>query len=182
MRWRLAVPAWARVEPDGLVADAPVLPPRLQARWAPLPSRETPLLVASPERLTLRLSVTPPPGYQAVARPSQELHGAFGSYSRAERIEGGALVRDDRFDLLRGRVAPEAYAGFSAFAAAVDAAQGASMRFRGTPTSVAGPPGAGVGAPPTPPPPANGSPAGPPQPARPPGVPLLQDARPRRSP
>lgn len=182
VRWRIAVPSWARVEPDGLVIDSPVLPPRLQARYAPLPARETPLLVASPERLSMRLEVTPPPGYRAVARPSQALQGSHGSYARSERVEGGALVREDRFELVRGRVAPAAYADFASFAAAVDEAQGAPMLFRGAPASVAGAPDAGAGGTRSPPPPTIGSPVEPPQPAPAPGVPLLQDARPRRSP
>ena len=47
----------------------------------------------------------------------------FGSYARTERVDGRTLVRDERLDLPRTRVAPERYAEFAAFAGAVDGVQ-----------------------------------------------------------
>jgi hypothetical protein len=86
----------------------------------------------------MRLEVIPPPGFQPAPRPAARLEGPFGSYRRAERAEGGELVREDQVFLSRGRIAPDAFPGFAAFAASVDEAQGAPMAFQGAPAKVAG--------------------------------------------
>jgi hypothetical protein len=52
------------------------------------------------------------------------LEAPQGTYSRAERVEGGKLVREDRLELRRSRVSPADYPAFARFAAAVDEAQG----------------------------------------------------------
>jgi len=44
-----------------------------------------------------------------------------------ERVEGGALVREDRLEVRRGRVAPAGYAEVVRFAGEVDEAQAARM-------------------------------------------------------
>jgi hypothetical protein len=143
VRWRLAVPAWARAEDGRLVVDAPVQPARLTARYAQRASRETPLLLPSSERTAMRLEVVPPPGYQAAPRPAAGLEGRFGSYRRQERAEAGRLVREDGYALERGRISPEEFAAFAAFAGSVDEAQGAPMVFLGASPGVVSDPRAG---------------------------------------
>lgn len=143
VRWRLRVPEWARAEEGRLVVEGPVQPPRLTARYARLPARETPLLVGSGETMEMRLEVTPPPGYRPAPREAVSIEGRFGAYRRAERVEGGRLVREDRYHLERGRIAPGDYPPFASFAASVDEAQAAPMAFPGASPGVAGYPGAG---------------------------------------
>jgi predicted Zn-dependent protease len=140
VRWRLRVPEWARAEEGRLVIEAPVQPPRLTARYARLPTRETPLLVASPESVAMRVEVKPPPGYRPAPHPAASIEGPFGSYRRVERVEGGKLLREDHYRLERGRIAPGDYPRFASFAASVDEAQAAPMAFPGASPGVAGNP------------------------------------------
>ncbi|MBL0275367.1 MAG: hypothetical protein IPQ24_04555 [Anaeromyxobacter sp.] len=123
LRWRGAVATLARQGPGGLEFDAPILQLRLGARHVQLATRTTPLLLATTERATLRLTVVPPPGVRPVAGLPQRLETPFGSYARTERVEAGALVREERLLLPRGRIAPADYPAFAAFCAAVDALQ-----------------------------------------------------------
>jgi tetratricopeptide repeat protein len=135
IRWRGTVASLAREAGGALVVEAPLMQARLGARHVQLAARRTPLLVESAERAELRLVVRPPPGVEArpgladqpgpVAWPGapERLETPFGTFSRRERAEGGALVREERLELHRGRVAPEDYPAFGAFCGAVDAIQ-----------------------------------------------------------
>jgi hypothetical protein len=128
IRWRGRVPALARAAGDGLLVDAPLLPFRLSAEYVQLASRRTPLLLPAPERSTQRIRVVPPPGLSIAAASPVAIDGQYGRYARSERLEGVALVREERLEMSRGRVAPAEYAPFAAFAASVDAAQERSLR------------------------------------------------------
>jgi hypothetical protein len=123
IRWRGSAPKLARQAGDRLVLDAEILPIQLGAEYVRVAGRTTPLLVASPMRLLQRLELSAPAGLAAVTVPSRSLETPFGSFVRKETSEGGVLVREDRLDLERGRITPDRYAGFAAFAAAVDEAQ-----------------------------------------------------------
>jgi hypothetical protein len=61
-----------------------------------------------------------------------------GGYVRAERAEGSALVREDRFVLRRGRIDPQRYPEFAELARAIDSAQEAPMLFERSPQATAG--------------------------------------------
>jgi hypothetical protein len=74
-----------------------------------------------------------------------ERSGPYGSYRREEKVEGGKLVRTDRYRLERGRVAPADFPAFLAFAMAVDEAHAAPMVFAGTSPGVAADPRIGAG-------------------------------------
>ncbi len=121
----------ARPDGAGLLIDASPLPARLGSRYVRLASRATPLLLASPERSTLRLELVPPPGLQAVAEPPARLESGFGSYLRTDTPAGpgGGLLREERLELARGRIRPERYRDFAAFAASVDGLQEGPIRF-----------------------------------------------------
>ena len=123
IRYRARVADLAR--PSGgrlLMTDVPY-PSRLGARFAPTASRESPLLIGVGDRSSLRVEVTPPPGASPGAGPLVKVDAPQGSYVREERVEGGRLIREDRFELRRSRVSVEAYPDFARFAAAVDEAQ-----------------------------------------------------------
>ncbi|MFL5301989.1 MAG: hypothetical protein ACJ79R_16760, partial [Anaeromyxobacteraceae bacterium] len=129
LRWRARVDGWARLEEGRAVAEAPLFPARLGARFVQRAAREFPLLVAATERASLEATVALPAGWRASPRPPVEVAGAHGSYRRAERAEGGRLVRSDAYELPRARIAPAEYPGFARHAAAVDAAQQAPLVF-----------------------------------------------------
>jgi cellulose synthase operon protein C len=103
------------------VLDGPILANRLGARFVQLAARTTPLLLALPERTVQRVEIVAPEGLVPSAAPPRGVEGAFGSFSRTERLEGQTLVREDRLELSRARIAPEQYPEFAGFAAAVDA-------------------------------------------------------------
>jgi hypothetical protein len=133
IRYRARVPGLAGGAAGRRVIDTVPYPARLAARFAPLAARETPLLVAGDERARLRIIVVPPPGAVPGPAPLREVVGAQGRFRREEWLEGGALVREDRLDLRRGRVAPAEYPAFARFAADVDEAQSAPMDVGGLP-------------------------------------------------
>jgi hypothetical protein len=130
LRWSARVSEWVRLEPGRAVADTPLFPARLGARFLQRASRETQVFVASDERSALDVTVLLPRDWVAVPGAGAELDGAYGSYVRQERLEAGTLRRVDRQDLRRGRIAPSEYAAFAAFARAVDGAQDQPMTFR----------------------------------------------------
>jgi hypothetical protein len=113
------------VHPEGgrLVMDAVPYAPRLGARFAPLATRETPLLVANPERFSLRVEVTPPPGAVPVPGERVSIASPQGNYRREEKVVEGKLVRQDQLELRRSRVPVDAYPDFARFATGVDEAQ-----------------------------------------------------------
>jgi hypothetical protein len=123
VRWKGRVPRLARSAGGGLVLDEPVLPALLGARFVQVAGRSTPLLLQIPERLAQRVEIVAPEGIVPVASPARAAQGPFGAFSRTERVDGRTLVREERLELARGRIAPERYPDFAAFAAEVDAAQ-----------------------------------------------------------
>jgi hypothetical protein len=126
LRWRARVPGWARLEDGRALVETPLFPARLGSHYASRARRETPLLVPGGEDARVRATVVPPAGFRALPRP-REVVGAHGALRREERLDGAALVRDERFTLSRARIAPADYPGFAAFANAVDAAQAAPI-------------------------------------------------------
>jgi Tfp pilus assembly protein PilF len=129
LRWRAKVERWARLEEGRAVAEQPIFPARLGARFVQRAVRETPLLVASDDRAAVELTVTLPPGWRPAPAPPASVATPFGSYRRDEADEAGRLLRKESFELLRRRVAPGEYPAFGDFARAVDAAQGEPLVF-----------------------------------------------------
>jgi hypothetical protein len=129
LHWRLKVPRWVRIDGDSASVDTSPFPMQLGARFVQRASRESPMLVAYDERSTLQLTVTPPPGWRAVPVPPAQTDSPFGRYRRVERVENGELVREDLYDLRRGRIAPADFRAFSSFASTVDSAQEVPMAF-----------------------------------------------------
>jgi hypothetical protein len=129
LRWRARVDGWARLEEGRAVAEAPLFPARLGARFVQRAAREFPLLVAATERASLDATVALPAGWRASPGPPVDVAGAYGSYRRVEHAEGGKLVRSDAYELPRARIAPAEYPAFARHAAAVDAAQEAPLVF-----------------------------------------------------
>jgi hypothetical protein len=129
MRWKGTATGLTRDGGGAVLVDAPMLAARLGARHVRLAARTTPLLLDAAERSLMRLTVTPPPGLSARPSAPERLEGPFGAFERTERLEGGALVREDRLELRRGRIAPEAYGAFAAFAGGVDEVQARPVVF-----------------------------------------------------
>jgi hypothetical protein len=127
IRYRARVAELARPSGGRLVVDDVPYPSRLGSRFAPLAARESPLLIGVDDRSSLRIELTPPPGETPVAGAPVRVEAPQGSYTREERVEGGRLVRQDRLELRRARVAVEEYPAFARFAAAVDEAQAMPM-------------------------------------------------------
>jgi len=129
MRWKGTATGLTRDGGGAVLVDAPMLAARLGARHVRLAARTTPLLLDATERSLMRLTVTPPPGLSARPAAPEKLEGPFGRFERTERLEGGALVREDRLELRRARVAPADYPAFAAFAGGVDEVQGRPVAF-----------------------------------------------------
>jgi hypothetical protein len=123
IRWRARVPDLARATDGGAVLDSALFPARLGARYVQVAARRTPLLVPAPERLTQRIEIVAPAGLRPVADEPRKVEGPFGAYERTDRVTGEVLVREERLELSRGRIAPERYAEFAGFAATVDQVQ-----------------------------------------------------------
>jgi hypothetical protein len=124
LRWSGRVARLARPVPGGgLVLDTAILPARLGARFVQVAARSSPLLLGAEERAVLRIEVRAPEGLVPVAGPDRRAEGPAGAFARTERLEGQTLVREDRLELSRARIAPDRYGALAAFAAAVDAAQ-----------------------------------------------------------
>jgi Flp pilus assembly protein TadD len=135
IRYRARVPGLARPTGGRLVIDAVPFPARLSVRFAQLGARETPLLLGSAERASVRIVVLPPPGATPVPSPTRDVTGAHGRYRREEALQNGALVRKDQIELGRSRLPPAEYSTFVRFAAEVDEAQAVPMDL-GTPPQV----------------------------------------------
>lgn len=127
IHYRARVAGLARPSEGRLVLGDVPYPARLGQRFAPNASRETPLLIGVDDRSSLRIEVVLPTGEVPVARPPVQVESPQGSYVRAERVEGGSLVREDRLEVRRSRIPVEEYPAFARFAAAVDEAQALPM-------------------------------------------------------
>jgi len=147
LRWSGTVGALARAANGGLVVDAEIEPARLGARYVQVAARTTPLVVALPEIIEQRIEVVAPEGFRPEPAPAGAVDGSFGTFARSERADGRTLVREERLVLRRGRIAPEQYADFAAFAASVDHLQQSPAAFAG---EVRGTAPAGVARPSTP--------------------------------
>ena len=77
-----------------------------------------------------RIEIVAPEGLIARAAPARKVETPFGTFARTERAEGRTLVREDRLEVARGRIAPAQYPDFASFAAAVDAIQDDPAVFR----------------------------------------------------
>ena len=131
LRWRGTVGALARAANGGLVLDAAIEPARLGPRYVQVAARTTPLLVPLPETVEQRIEVVGPEGFRPEPAPAGAVDGPFGSFARTERADGRTLVREERLVLRRGRIAPERYGEFAAFAGAVDDLQRRPASFAG---------------------------------------------------
>jgi tetratricopeptide (TPR) repeat protein len=143
VRWRGRVARLARPAGPGrgagLVLDAPVLPSKLGARFVQMATRTAPLLVPVPEHVVERVEIRAPAGLSPAPAGPRTVESPFGAFSRSEEAAGRSLVRKFRLDLSRGRFPPERYGDFSAFAAAVDAAEELPATFLPAPAGEAAP-------------------------------------------
>jgi hypothetical protein len=130
IRWRGTVPGLARAADGGVVVDAPVFPARLASRYVQIAQRRTALLLPTPERGVARVEIVAPEGFTARAAAARKVETPFGTFARTERADGRTLVREDRLEVARGRIAPGQYRDFASFAAAVDAIQDDPAVFR----------------------------------------------------
>ena len=142
LRWRGRAPALAREAADALLVELPLAQARLGARLAQRSARTTPFQLEASELAELRLAVTPPPG--AAPRPGspERRESPAGLFTQREQVVDGALVRQDRLELRRGRIPAAAASELAAFAGAVDAIQARPLVFgRPVATAEGGSPG-----------------------------------------
>jgi hypothetical protein len=123
VRFRAQSPLFARTVDGGLVVEAPIFPAQLGARYVQTATRATPLLVPGVERTALRVELVPPPGFRVAPAEPRRVGTEFGTYARSERVERGALVREEWLEVARGRIPPAQYLEFASFAASIDALQ-----------------------------------------------------------
>lgn len=133
LRWSGKVPGLARVGDAGAVIDSPLFAARLSARFVQRATRETPMLIGSSERVLVRIAVTPAEGTRAEPAGEKTVTSELGSFQRSEKLQGTALVREDRYELVPSRIAPAAYGELVRFAGAVDDAQAQPLVFRREP-------------------------------------------------
>lgn len=114
----------ARPSPGGAwVSQTTLASHHLEALLAPLPARESALLLAQPRRTTLRTTFLPPEGWE-VRSPLEDLRAraARGGFTRVVTRLGARLVVEDELDLPAQRIEPEDYESFRAFTQQVDEA------------------------------------------------------------
>jgi hypothetical protein len=150
--YRAHVPGLARRDGDALVLETTLLPLRMGESYARLGERKLPLLLRGSDPVEQRIEIVPPPGAALLAAPRVEVASRWGRYVRAERLEGGALVREERIELARARIAPADYPEFVAFIRQIDGAQAPPLRTRGGISSgvLEAGPGVNPGGPPRP--------------------------------
>jgi hypothetical protein len=129
--YTVRVPGFARREGAGLVAEAALLPARLSEAFLRLAERRLPLLVPPNDPLVQRIEIVAPPGLLPRAAPDVATASRWGRYERKERVDGATLVREERIELPRARVAPADYPDFARFVAAIDETQATPLRFTG---------------------------------------------------
>lgn len=97
---------------------------RLGARFLSRATRETPLLIASPEQVTAEVRLHLPEG-MTVERGAEaaRAHARFGDFRRDVGLDGGTLAIREELRLERGRIEPVQYADFADWVREVDAAQ-----------------------------------------------------------
>jgi hypothetical protein len=107
----------------------------LGRRFLGLSERKTPMLIAvadvSHSAVTVKL---PPTAHVAVPAPVDS-KTPFGQYRALWKLEQGTLSLDEQFLIERGRIQPDQYAAFKAFAIAVDNAQSRRIPIVGAATS-----------------------------------------------
>ena len=123
IRWSGRAPALGRADGEGMQVERAGLPLQLGMRLATVAARTQPLLLPEAIDQVRRVRLVPPEGLVATPAAEVRLDTPFGSYRRAERSEGGALLTEERVRVPLARISPEAFPAFAAFAAAVDAAQ-----------------------------------------------------------
>lgn len=125
IRYRFKVPSFARDLGQGRqLVDLDFFAAGLGRRFLARGSRETPLLLAAPERTVIRTEMTLPDGakLERPIDPARE-HGPYGDYRRAVATGGGKIAIDESLDVARNRITPDAYRDFAAWVSAVDRAQ-----------------------------------------------------------
>jgi hypothetical protein len=119
----------ARKDGAALQLPSSIFPSRLQRRWAQKAERTLPLLIDQPESSEVVSSLVLPAGMHLSAAPAPVvLEAPFGRYTWEAREEGGKLRVRETLRLPQQRIAPALYAGFAAFARAVDEAQERELR------------------------------------------------------
>jgi len=132
VRYAFEQPNATRSRGDGRQAlQLSALEADLGRRYLARASRETPLLVAAPERAAVTLHLELPQG--AVVEGGVEAareHGPFGDYRRDVGVEGRTVAIREQLLVERGRVEPARYADFADWVSAVDRAQTVELIFR----------------------------------------------------
>jgi len=123
LRFRLAVPAYAQREGDGLRFSPFGAQRSYSERWAGLAARRQDLVLGDPDenRFTYRIAL--PKGFDVRELPeAATADTSHASFEVRYRAEPGAVVAEGRFILKDGRIPVADYAAFRAFTAAADAA------------------------------------------------------------
>jgi tetratricopeptide (TPR) repeat protein/transglutaminase-like putative cysteine protease len=129
LRFRLAVPAFAQRDGDGLRFTPFGAQRGYAERWAGLAARHHPLDAGDPNVLRFTYRVALPKGWEAVELPeAAATQVAEGAFELRYRQEPGAVVAEGQVTLAARRVSLDAYPAFRAFASAADAAFARTVR------------------------------------------------------
>jgi len=132
VRYAFSVPAFARDLGDGRqLVRIDAFQANLGRRFLARGTRETPLLVANPDRARISLQLELPEGtvVERGVEAAREF-GPFGDYKRDVAFDGRVLAIRESLDMHRARVAPEQYADFANWVSAVDRAQSVELVVR----------------------------------------------------
>lgn len=112
------------LRPDGVVAlPANFGPAQLGRRFLSRGERKTPLLLSSSMYAETHARLKLPAGASVLVPAPVKESNEFGRYEAEVSVESGVVKFDEVLSLERGRILPERYEAFAAFAAQVDAAQ-----------------------------------------------------------
>ncbi len=124
---KASVSTFAQVS-GGTLIIVPPFTPRI-SQLAALPSRETPLLIGDASHQEVQLEIELPEGARVETNmtPARVTYGE-GFVDVKDAVSAGKLTLDRRLELPAGRVQPDEYAKFAAFAREADALLARSIR------------------------------------------------------
>jgi tetratricopeptide (TPR) repeat protein/transglutaminase-like putative cysteine protease len=129
LAFRLAAPAFAQRDGEGLRFTPFGSGRRYSERWAALATRRQPLVVGEPSVSAFSYRITLPRGWEPGELPEPaSVDGRHASFDVRYRAEAGVLFVEGRLTLKDGRVPVADYADFRAFTTAADAAFARTIR------------------------------------------------------
>ncbi|HEX4339400.1 MAG TPA: hypothetical protein VH062_26015 [Polyangiaceae bacterium] len=128
IRMNVKVSRFAQPEGKSLVIVPPLAPDL--GRLATLPTRQTPLLMSETLRRSIAVDIELPKGTTVTLQPEAKLAEGDRRITVQDSFSGGVLHLRREIDLPAGRIQPDQYARFAAFARAADDALSRNIQVR----------------------------------------------------